>query len=230
MKNTTQYLMLFALLFLGVLFSCKKTSKPNYHFDYFGLTKGRYVIYDVVEINHDDALGMHDTAYYQLKTYWADTFVDNEGRIANEFWRYTRSTSTDAWVLKDVWTGIIDGVRAEMVEENQRMIKLLFAPTYQKVWNSNVYNMFEETETYYTDVHGDTSINGVDFDSVLVVDQFHTNSLIDTTQFMEYYAKDVGLISKKYRNLNFQIDASSGVIYLDSGIEIFYNYVEDGFE
>jgi hypothetical protein len=55
---------------LVVLSACKQDPPPKFHFEYFGLEEGRFVIYDVVEVDHDDAIGIHDTTTYQLKTVW----------------------------------------------------------------------------------------------------------------------------------------------------------------
>jgi hypothetical protein len=226
MKSYPILLVIAALLLLG---GCKKNPEPDFHYDYFGLEQGRYVIYDVIDITHDDALDQHDTVLYQLKTYWAGEYIDDQGRTAREFWRYTRGTPTGAWVLQDVWTGIIDGIRAELIEENQRKVKLIFAPTLQKMWDANAYNMQGELECYYRDIHQDTIINGTSFPSTVVVEQENSNSLIDTVRMYEMYAKNVGLVYKYSKDIHFQYDSIQGW-YLDIGKELYYNYVTTGFE
>lgn len=211
-----------------IVFSCKKNSKPDFHFDYFNLEKGNYVIYDVLEIIHDDALNQHDTLEYQLKTIWGDPYIDNEGRSATEFIRYKRNSPSEAWQFSDLWTGIIDGVRAELVEENQRVVKLVFAPTLQKNWDANAFNLLPEMECYYRDIHQDTIVGGVLFDSTLVVEQMAEANAIDTIRRFEVYANNVGLIYKYDRDLNFQYN--NGVPYLNEGRELFYTYASSGKE
>ena len=213
-------------ILLGALISCKKSEQPNFHFEYFGLEQGRYVVYDVMEILHDKALGKHETTYYQLKTYWGDTIIDNEGRIAREFLRYTRPDDSAPWVIKDVWTGIIDGIRAELIEENQRTVKLIFAPTLSKSWDANAYNMLGELDCYYRDIHRDTTINNSTFDSSLVVEQDDFISLIDTVRKFETYAKGVGLIHKYYKDNHYQFGSPEVV----NGVEIYYTFKSTGFE
>jgi hypothetical protein len=226
--KTHNYLIVFGL-FLLVLASCKKNDVPEFHHEYFGMEEGRFIVYDVVEIVHDNGLNQHDTLVYQLKTIWADTFVDNQGRVAREFHRYVRSTSSEPWVLQDVWTGIIDGIRAELVEENQRVVKLVFAPTQNKQWDANAYNQDPEQICFYRDIHGDTIIDNVTFDPTLVVEQEQFNSLIDSVHRYEMYAKNVGLIYKYERDLHFQIDTQSQ-IYLNEGREKYYRFVSTGIE
>ncbi len=210
-----------------ILFGCKKQTTPNFHTDYFGLETGRYVIYNVTEITHDTALNpAHDTVSYQLKTVWEGEYIDNEGRRASEFRRYTRASENDPWVLSDIWTGIIDGIRAELIEENQRVVKLVFAPTLSKEWDVNAYNTMNEMNAYYADVHIDTTINGVAFDSIIVVDQDRFNSLIDTVRLFEVYAKNVGLIRKFEKNNQYNFSDSEP----QTGREVYYDYLEHGYQ
>lgn len=223
--NVKSYIFAGFLLIIG-LFACKKTSPPDFHREYFGLEPGRFVVYDVLSINHDSQLGLHDTTYYQLKTVWGDTVIDNEGRIAREYLRYLRADANSNWALQDVWTGVIDGIRAELMEENQRTVKLVFAPTISKIWDANAYNMLDEIECTYTNIHQDTLINGISLDSSLIVDQDEYFSLIDTVKKYEVYAKGVGLVGKYFRDNHYQFGSSEVVL----GTELFYEIVSTGIE
>ena len=220
----------FSILLLSiVLFSCKKNPVPDFYHEYFGMKQGRYVIYDVIEIVHDDALNQHDTSIYQLKTVWADIYIDNEGREAREFKRSVRPTENDPWVEQDIWTGIIDGIRAELVEENQRVVKLVFAPTLNKEWDANAYNLSGEQTCFYRDIHGDTIIDNVEYEQTLVVEQDQFNSFIDSVHRYDMYAADIGLIFKYERDLHYQINQQSQ-LYLNEGTERYYRIVSTGFE
>ena len=107
------------ILISAVLVSCKKEPVPNFHLEYFGMEKGRYVIYDVVDITHDKDIAVHDTLHYQLKTKWGNAYIDNENREGNEFLRFIRSSPSEEWELIDKWHGVINGIRDELIEENQ---------------------------------------------------------------------------------------------------------------
>lgn len=211
---------------LVIITSCKQEPAPEFHFGYFGLEQGRYVIYDVVEIDHDHAIGIHDSTVYQLMTVWRDEYIDNEGRTAREFYRYTRPTSSDTWVFSDLWTGVYDGIRAELIEENQRTIKLVFAPTLSKQWDANAYNMGEELECYYRDIHNDTTINNYKFNSTLVVEIDQFNSHIDTVKKYEMYAENVGMIYKHFVDNHYQFNGPEVIM----GKEIYYTYSSHGYE
>ena len=198
MKPTYLYKILSVFVAVVVFSACKQDPAPQFHFEYFGLTQGRFVVYDVVEIDHDAALAKHDTSRYQMKTYWGDVYIDNEGREGHEFLIYKRDSVHHPWTLTDVWHGLYDGIRGELVEENQRSVKLVFAPTLSKLWDANAYNLYDELECYYRDIHQDTIINNYKFDSTLVVEQESYANLIDSVRMYETYAKHIGLVYKHY--------------------------------
>lgn len=217
-------------LFLTIILigsACKRDPKPVFHFDYFGMTEGRYVVYDVVDIVHDDdALIHHDTTRYQLKTVWGELYTDNEGREGKLFRRYVRSQSTDPWVLQDVWYGLIDGIRGELIEENQRRVKLVFSPTIEKEWDANAYNPDTKLECYYADIHEPYSISGSSFDSTVTVEQDEFESAIDTSRKYEVWAKDIGLVYRHDRYVFYGFAQPE----VQNGHEIFYRYLSSGYE
>jgi hypothetical protein len=232
MKLPLTYKLLFtySLLILSCLFGCKKKQAeiPNMHLNYFGLIPGRYVIYDVKEIYHDvDLNPQHDTIKYQLKTVIGDVFLDDQGRSAREFKRYKRNNFTDSWVISDVWTALINNYKAELVEENQRIIKMVFAPTKEKNWNPNAFNSFDSTNYYYSNIHLPFSVNNLSFDSTVTVKQDYFFSLIDYRNQHETYAANVGLVSKTYKNLYI---SNFDTLNVQKGTEIHYQCIQFGFE
>lgn len=228
MNRYVKILGLLAIICLGV-YACKKDEVTyDLHYGYFGLIHGRYVDYDVMEIKHDvDQAIPHDTSRYQLRTLIGDTIIDNEGRIAREFIRFQRSNSSQDWVQTDIWTAIIVDRRAELVEENQRVIKLVFEPSETKEWNPNAFNTFDEITAYYRDIHQKSVIGSWTFDSTVVVEQEDFFSLIDYRRKYEVYAKNVGLVSKFYKDLKISGFDTTNV---QSGTEIFYNCIGYGIQ
>ncbi len=209
--------------FLVLLFSCKKdNSIPELNLDYYGLQKGAFIEYQVTEISHDiDGLVQHDTMTYFLRTVIGDTFVDNEGRIANEFFRFKRISLLEDWQLIDVWTTIIADNRAELVEENQRVIKLVFPPSKGKEWNPNAFNNSNKEEYYYANIHSPFE----NFDSTLFVEQDDFFSLVDRRKKHEVYAKGVGLVHKYFKDLKISGFDTTNV---QLGKELYYNYLNHG--
>jgi hypothetical protein len=221
-----------SLIFVIVIFclmSCKKdTAAVDMQYGYFGLIPGRYVDYQVTEIDHDENLVIkHDTSYYQLRTLIGDTIIDNEGRVARRFIRFKRKSSTDSWTETDIWTAIIVDRRAELVEENQRRIKLIFQPALAKTWNPNAFNNDEELEAKFISVHGSMKVGPFEFDSTLVVDQENFFSMIDYRRKSEVYAKNVGMISKYYKALKI---SNFDTVKVKYGKELFYKLINFGIQ
>jgi hypothetical protein len=221
-------------IFIGITLlvgaSCKKGDNTpiDFHYNYWPTEQGHYVIYDVLEVRHDvQALVQRDTTRYQLKIQLGDTLTDLEKETARKFFRYTRATAADNWSLKDVWTTKISGNRAELVEENQRVIKLVFAPTTDKEWNANAFNQFVPLNCYYTNLHKPATINGIGFDSTITVEQEDFFSLIDHRRKYEVYAKGVGLVYKFYKHheiMNFD------TLDIRKGNEMHYKLISFGKE
>jgi hypothetical protein len=219
------------LLFLSgitciVFFSCNKADKSfNFHYDYFPLKEGTFVEYKVTRIHHD--AGHHDTLVYFLKTMIGDTVTDNEDRPARKFYRYMFNPGTGKYEISDLWTVVLDQNRIESVEENQRMIKLIFSPTRYKEWDRNAFNDFKEVRHYYDKIHEPLIVNGLTFDSTLTVEEdtgpagvFHHSRKFDV------YAKHVGLVRKHYQDYSISPqDPDSKPI---TGEELFYELVDYG--
>lgn len=213
-----------------VLSACKKkeNTTPQLYFDYFGLVKGRYIDYSVTEIQHDvDQSIQHDTNTYFLRTVIGDTIMDNQGRAAFKFIRYKRQDSQSPWLKTDIWTAIIEDSKAELVEENQRLIKLVFAPTLTKEWNTNQYNMLPELNCFYRDIHVFQNIGATSFDSTLVVEQENVFSMIDHRRKFEVYAKGVGLVYKHFRDLKI---SGFDTLNVQKGKEMYYRCIGYGFQ
>lgn len=217
------------LLLTTAFVSCKKDNEPvNFHYGYFPVDQGRYVIYQVHEENIDVNVNQYDVSDYFLKAIIGDTIIDNQGRIVNRYERYVSNSVSGPWTLKDIWTTIIESNRAELVEENNRMIKMVFAPTKFKEWNMNAYNVLDPLDCYYRDIHKSFALNGISFDSTVVVEQEeYTTSKIDYRRKYEVYAKNVGMIHKYFKDQTNVFGDTSNVI---KGKTLIMNAVEFGVE
>lgn len=220
------------LILAGIFISCKKDNapEPKFHFDYYPLQTGRFVIYNAMEISHDDqALIQHDTTLFFLKTVIGEEIVDLEGDVAFKFFRFWKTEEDAEWVIKDVWTTKLKQLRIELVEENQRLVKLVFAPSADKTWDINAYNTDPRLEANYHagSLHAARSIGSIQFDSTLRVNQQDFFSLVDHRKKFEIYAKGVGLVYKFYKDndiLNFD------TLNIRKGTEIHYRVIDFGIE
>jgi hypothetical protein len=223
-------LALFICAILVVACNKNESTQTKLHFDYYPLETGHYVVYDAMEIRHDvQALIQRDTTRYFLKTVIGEPIIDLEGDVAFKFFRYTKITIEADWALRDVWTSKIKDRRAELVEENQRRIKLVFAPTSDKIWNINAFNADPELNVRYNDesLHKNFSSGSFNFDSTIRVDQRDFFSLVDHRKQYEIYAKGVGLVHKFYKDnsiLNFD------TLNIRFGREIQYRILDYGKE
>lgn len=211
-----------------MLVACKKKSDDvNFHYDYFPLKEGSFIEYKVTKIIHDDdATINHDTSVYMMKVVIGDTVIDNQGRIARQYFRYVYDSIYGEYKVKDLWTGIIDGERAELVEENERMIKLVFSPTVNKEWNKNAFNSQAATMLFYDKIHQPYTLNNLDFDSTVVVEEDSTegNMIVYRRKF-EVYAKGVGMIKKHYQDYTVE---NANIYEPLKGTEVFYEIVDYG--
>ena len=111
--------------------------------------------------------------------------------------------------------------------ENQRIIKLVFAPTKNKEWDINSYNSFAPQMAYYENLHAPFSINGKEFDSTVTVIQADFFSLVDYQKQREVYAKKVGLVEKYYKDI---VIENFDTLQPKTGREIFYRLIDFGVE
>jgi hypothetical protein len=206
------------------LISCKKDSDDDiiYGYEYFPVDSGHYVIYDVVDIFHDELLLQHDTAVYQIKELIGEEDVDLEGESYKKFYRYFRLSDTLDWQLKDVWALKQTSNSIQLVEENKRKIKMAFSISYDQYWNCNAYNNDEPEQCYYQDIYEPYSLEGIDYDSSVIVVQQNFDSYIEHIKKYEVYAPRIGRVEGYYVDLDINNGDSTDISY---GTELFYKAV-----
>lgn len=219
------------ILVLSVLLSCGKGNSNidmNSYESYFPMDFGTYVDYEVVEIQHDiNAEITNDTSLYYLRTVIGDTITDNSGRLARKFFRKKRNELSDPWETSDVWTALINGNRVEVTEENKRKVWLLLPPLNSSSWDQNAFNVDDAIFCTYDGIHENSSINNLDFDSVLRVEQEDVLNLVSFRRKYEQYANNVGLVIKYYKDLNiFNFDT----LNIQYGTELIYKCIGFGVE
>ena len=228
-KYIFSYLSIICLSLL-ILSSCSKQEYDNnlYH-EYFGLSEGSYVDYNVMEVNHDvNAAISHDTSIYQLRTLISDTIIDNIGRTCRKFVRFRKDSIGADWVVSDIWTAIIDSRRGELVEENLRLIKMGFPVHIETKWKENAFNINASDyapEFSYTRIHSPLEFNGINYDSTAHIEKKGNLSYVDYNIHKEIYAKNIGLISKYYKDLKINI---GDTLNITSGKELIYECIGYG--
>lgn len=214
---------IFVATFL-VLTACKKSDPLYFGYDYLPMEEGRFVEYEVMEIVHDEDLSpAHDTVRYRLKTVVGEVVQDNEGRAARKLFRYAYDLNSGDLIDQRVWTQIIDGGRGEVVEENQRKIRLVFAITLDKEWDVNAFNAMEAEEVYYDEIHKSFG----SLDSTVTVEYEDFLSFIDYERKFEVYGNHIGLVHRSFKDLT--ID-NFDTLNIKSGTEEHYHLIDYGIE
>ena len=229
MKASLRFFLISVIGSFLLLSSCKKelvNSNQFLYSSYYELKSGKFIEYDVMEITHDEnASVQHDTNYYQLKCIVEDTFTDNAGRLAFNYVRYKRTNSTESWVQSDLWSTTVFNNKAELVEENQRIVKLVFPVSEFTTWNANQFNSDVKLNCSYKDFHISRVINGFTFDSTLIVEQEDKRNLIEFKRKYEVYANRVGMVKKYYKDIQI---SNFDTLNIKSGREIFMTLTNFG--
>lgn len=193
------------LLLLIVNYSCKKDSddyvEPDLGHDYAGLELGKYVVYDVDSFFHDDFNATIDTSIFQIKEVVDSEITDLEGEEAFKIIRYRRDSVAGSWRIVDVWSSKITRTNFQKAEENIKYVKLIFPVKSDKTWNGNAMNNSGTMQYEYTTVDNAEAIGGISLSLVLTVSQHENLNLIDQELFEEKYAKGIGMVYKKRKDL-----------------------------
>jgi len=215
--------------FFIILVCNKNEPKPIiYGYEYFPVSQGHYRVYNVVDIFHDEALGaVHDTNYYQFKEVIAESLVDEEEDTIQKIRRYQRENDTLSWEIQEIWTQKRTATTAEVVEENDRMIKMVFAIAYNRNWNGNALNNEDALNCYYENIYEPYDLPVFSFDSTVIVEKENFLSVIDYRRQYEVYARHIGSVKKVFKHLEINNSDTTDVIY---GTEIFMELIEFGVE
>ena len=232
-------LLILAVLLMGIA-SCKKDNtnptKIDLGYDYYPTKTGSFITYAVDSIYHDqpdpNTPGTHDTLHYQIKQKIAGSFVDNEGRFAYKIERYKRQDTTEAWQLQEVWYTVKTTGRVELMEGNTRFVKLGFPVDANVQWDLNAFNTNTPWICHYASIDSSIVLNGQSFDSTVTVIQRSEVNAVRIEQSSEQYARGIGMISKKYRVLDTQVNYQNNptTSNIRDGNELYYTIINHGME
>ncbi len=207
---------------------CKKTPEPYFGYEYFPTQEGFYQEYNVLEVFHDAASNpIPDSNSYRLKTVIGETFEDNEGREARKLLRYKYDLETGELLDERVWTVLLENERGEVIEENQRKIRMVFALRAGVEWNVNAYLPEDEQIVHYEDVHVSKKTPFGKLDSTVTVEYEDFFSLVDYRRKFEVYAKNIGLVHRSFKDLRIENFDTTAIEY---GTEVHYELIDYGIE
>jgi hypothetical protein len=217
MKGSMKYFL--SLVALSLIFACGKkteTIDTSVGKDYYPLTIGKYIEYKYDSTIYDDFIGKVYTNRYIARDVIDSSFIDLSGNTVYEIMRYIRPLNDSTFEPLFVYTAGLVGNQMQINELNLRYIKMVYPATFTGIWNGNAYINTSNTDNSwlfgwrykYADFGKayapDSAMN---FANTLTVNQIEfsdgdttaTNSVYGSyTSAKEIYAKNVGLVYKKF--------------------------------
>ena len=213
LKKSSYLLLLFFLL--ASLYSCETSEgEPAYlGTEYFGHTPGKWIVYNVDSTVYDDFLGEVFYYNYQVMEVNAGFFTDSEGEESMRLERFWRPGEEVNWRVKNVWSSKLISSKALKTEENITYIKLTFPLRSGQggpgnSWNGNAFNNKPEQIYRLLSLHEPMEMGGQAFDSTARVMQKDFVTLIGEELQYEIYARDIGMIYKRYIDLSKEVDGT----------------------
>lgn len=220
------FLLLSGLLFFLAACSNEEAAPADMFYEYFPDTPGHFVVYNVDSVVYDDFTGQTLTYNYQVKELIESRFLDGEGKESIRLERYIRQNPQQAWEIKNIWQARVLAGRAEKTEENITFIKMVFPPRLGQNWDGNAYNTLPSQTYRITEAHKPYLITPtLSFDSTVTVLQNEFFTLISENFQEEKYARHIGLVFKRYRKVNKQVNGT-----ITSGVDYSYRIVAFGEE
>ena len=219
--------LIFGFIFTCVwcLSACKKDEKTIEMDDptlaYFPIDSGLTRYYQIDSVYWDEFAQIRDTISYQLKEVIAGSFKDLTGRWAQRIERF-KMNQQGQWIIYSVGTSYRDNQRAESVENNIRILKLVFPATLGYSWNGNTYNTKNPLNFEYMAIRVPDATDLFLFDETIkVYEEDELNSKLYDLYGTEKYAKNIGMYYRFVSDLKFVIidtsdfDTIAGSIYTE---------------
>lgn len=237
-----KYLLGSCLLFL-LFASCKK---EDFNFtsdsinDYFPLQVGKYITYNLdstVFINFGQNRVIN---HYQAQDVVDAQITDNLGRPSYRIIHYLRNDSTQPWIPINVFMATPTRNSIEYIENNLRFLKLSLPISQGFSWKGNSYidsysidlgvTYLDDWDYTYDSVGAPLTINSINFDSTITVDErdefLGQDPSIQGTQYaektysLEKYAKGIGLIYRNFLHWEYQGPQSISPGYTGYGVTL----------
>jgi hypothetical protein len=219
-RKILSILLLVAICFTA-LFSCKKTpiSTADATRNYFPLTLGKYVVYDVDSTRYFGKAGTQYTVKMQMKYVITDTYTVNR-KLSYIMDVFSRPYDGGIWVGLSVILVTPTATGLLYYQDNSQYNKMMFPVTNGLTWKGNAAVVVADSEFYYLkdwnyQYHnfGLYYFNGlVNFDNTVTIledDQNVNYQNVDSavagyrTYAKEVYAYNVGMVYKEWTHYTF---------------------------
>jgi hypothetical protein len=205
------------LLLFGLLYACKPKetddgSSVDLGYGYYPVQVGSTWIYDVDSLVYDDNSGRTtiDTFEYQYREMITGTFTDVTGRTAHLVSRAYRNSDTDTWAPANTWTLLKTEQSVQKVQENTRLVKLVFPLNPSQKWDGNAYNSLGEEEYSLAFFGQPYHTPHAQYDKALQVMHQDEENAIEEIRRYEVYAQHTGMVYALSDSLNTQLAGTRG--------------------
>ncbi len=196
MKNNV---LLFLCISLLSFASCKRVVEPEINIPlYAPLEIGKYIVYNVKNLSHDNFKESTDTTYFQIRETIESDFIDNAG---NKVYKTLVETSKDSgsnWIFLRYATLQRDNYSYQRVEDDIRKVKLSFPFKELKSWDANQMNTLPSQKAKITNLDQSYTISrDLVFSNTVIIDLGNEVDPFFQNVESEVYAAGIGLIERK---------------------------------
>ncbi|MCX8020274.1 MAG: hypothetical protein N2747_07275 [Chitinophagaceae bacterium] len=223
--------MVLPALSFSVFISCnkKETFLTDKITDYLPLAPGKYITYRVDSMVFTNFGRSTEIRKYQVRHLVDALITDNLGRPAYRIFRFIRdSAGTQPWQANGTYLMMLLNDKAEMTEDNLRVIKLQLPIKDKFTWKGNrylpdnpygpLYNFSNDDnmadwDFYYDGNPSSFSYRGVNYNNVITVEQANEvlnvpitnpNAYAALTRCVDRYAKGTGLVFRHFEIWEYQ--------------------------
>lgn len=226
---------LLAGMLAAVFFSACKKETEEYKTaaisEYIPLEVGKYITYQLDSFRYLPFSLQGITTSYQVKFVTDAAITDNLGRPASRIVRYIRKTAADAWAPDNTFISVTYGFTNEFIDNNLRFIKMKEPIKNGFSWKGNSYidvlsadpnapniSYLQDWDYTYDSLDAPLTLGTINLDSTVKVAQRDDivgnpddpNSYSEKNFSVEYYAKGIGMVYKRFLHSEYQPPTTSG--------------------
>lgn len=179
---------------------------------------GKYITYKLDSTVYTNLGSTQEIHSYIIKDTIQSTTTDNLGRTAFRISRLRRNNiDTNNWEHIDTYLAITDSTKLEIIESNQRYLKLLAPIKDAFNWKGNTYintisgnglQFLHNWDYTYDNVNEPMKINTLNLNATVSVLQrndtignpSNKNNYSEINYSKEIYAKNIGLVFKEFKH------------------------------
>lgn len=230
LKISFLFLVITCLLSLVTCVGTLEVDTGRLGYEFFPLQEGIRRVYEVEEVIYSLIDPKKETLNYQLMEEVESYFINQENDTTYVVNRYKRTSEEDEWKVDSVWTARRTPSQAIVTENNKPFVKLAFPVKENTSWDGNIFNTFKPRMYKMVAVNRSLTLNGMDFpETVTVIQSDNDDHIISTDLRKEIYAKNIGLVFKELKILNYCVQSEClGTGAIETGREYTLSLISHG--